>query len=237
MDAQIVLEDNLLKAFYQFKHGEASDVKLVAQLLTYYKPHLTCVAQLKRIGISEATLLQQLAASGWVGQTVEELAQRTSLKLILSSNQSDFPYVNVTGSDVIEPNYTGTFKNVPRQKAIAHIKALCQAAKSIYIYDPYLKNYQERATQMIMDGVFSLLPMSIFTVFCDEGSFVQSTKSEWKRRNCQLTFKNTDSSSSYRGMHDRYLIIDRKVEVIMSSGFDYLFDTNRDFTYVVRLLK
>jgi hypothetical protein len=235
MNAQIALEDDLLKAFYQFKQGTECDTKLVTRLLTYYKPHRTCVAQLERIGISESALLMQLAASGWIRQTTEELGQSTSLKLILSSNQSSFPYVNVSDSDVIEPNYTGTFKNVPRLKAIAHLKALCQTAKSIAIYDPYLKGYQERPTKTIMDGIFSLFPTNAFDIFSDDGAFIQSTKTDWLRRNSQLSFKPAERTSWKK--HDRYLIIDQKVEVILSSGFDYLFDTNGDFTYVVRLLK
>ena len=235
MDAQIVLSDDLLKAFCQFKRGEACDTRLITRLLTFYKPHLTCVNQLKRIDNKDSVLLQSLAASGWIGQSIEELAERSSLKLILTTNQSDYPYVNIAGGDAIEPNYTGTFKNEPRIKAIAHLKALCQSARSIYIYDPFLKGYQERATPTIMDGIFSLLPMSSFTLYCDDGAFMQHTKSDWKRRNSELTFKKAENSPWKK--HDRYLIIDRKVEVILSSGFDYLFDTNGDFTYVVRLLK
>lgn len=235
MNAQIALEDELLKAFYQFKQGSECDSKLVTQLLTFYRPYLTCVSQLNRIGMGDNSLHAQLAASGWVDQTVEMLAQSTGLKLILSSKQSDYPYVNVTGGDMIEPNYTGTFKNVPRLKAIAHLKALCLAAKSIAIYDPYLKSYQERGSKTIMDGIFSLFPMGVFSIYSDERAFLQSTKTDWLRTNSQLSFKPAERTSWKR--HDRYLIIDKKVEVILSSGFDYLFDTNGDFTYVVRLLK
>lgn len=235
MNAQIAIDDDLLKDFYLFKQGKPCDTKRVMQLLSYYKPHLTCVDQLKRIGVNDASLLAQLASSDWIHQSIEELAQCTNLKLILTANASDYPYVNVAGGDAIEPNYTGTFKNVPRSKAILHLKALCQNASSIYIYDPFLKKYQERSTQTIMDGIFSLLPRNAITLYCDESSFSQATKSEWKRKNNQLNFRNVDTNSSYKGLHDRYLVIDRKVEIILSSGFDYLFDVQGDFTYVVRL--
>ncbi|MDR1759424.1 MAG: hypothetical protein LBR60_02730 [Fibrobacter sp.] len=230
---QIVLQDDLLNAYYQFKQGNAYDTMLISRLLTYYKPHLTCVAQLRRIGMEDSALYQQLTASGWVNLNNEELAQQTSLKLILSSDQSDFPYVNILGFDSIEPNYTGTFKNKSRQKAIDHLKTLCQNAKSIYIYDPHLAKYQDRSNQAVMQGIFDLLPMRQILLFSEKDAFLQCTKSSWKKKNPQLTFKN---SSIYKDMHDRYLIIDQKVEVILSSGFDYLFDESRDFTYVVRLL-
>jgi len=33
---------------------------------------------------------------------------------------------------------------------------------------------------------------------------------------------------------DRYLLIDNNIEIILTSGFDNLFDENKDFTYIVR---
>ena len=34
--------------------------------------------------------------------------------------------------------------------------------------------------------------------------------------------------------HDRYLIIDNKMEIVLTSGFQYLTDDRKDFTYLVR---
>lgn len=34
--------------------------------------------------------------------------------------------------------------------------------------------------------------------------------------------------------HDRYLIVDDKLEIILTSGFDHLNDSSGDFTYIVR---
>jgi hypothetical protein len=30
------------------------------------------------------------------------------------------------------------------------------------------------------------------------------------------------------------LLIDNQIEIILTSGFDYLFDENKEFTYIVR---
>lgn len=40
----------------------------------------------------------------------------------------------------------------------------------------------------------------------------------------------------YRGMHDRYLVIDGEVEIILTSGIDYLFDDEKECTIIVRKL-
>ena len=42
-------------------------------------------------------------------------------------------------------------------------------------------------------------------------------------------------NNNFLNLHDRYLIIDNKIEIILTSGFDYLFDNSKDFTYIVRV--
>lgn len=37
--------------------------------------------------------------------------------------------------------------------------------------------------------------------------------------------------------HDRYLIVDDKLEIILTSGFDHLNDTSGVFTYIVRYVE
>ena len=34
--------------------------------------------------------------------------------------------------------------------------------------------------------------------------------------------------------HDRYLVVDDKIEIILTSGFDYLIRNEKEFTYIVR---
>lgn len=46
--------------------------------------------------------------------------------------------------------------------------------------------------------------------------------------------KPDKTHKNYIKNHDRYIIIDDKLEIILSSGVDYLFDTGKDFTYVIR---
>jgi len=43
-------------------------------------------------------------------------------------------------------------------------------------------------------------------------------------------------NNSYNELHDRYIIVDRKIQIILTSGIDYLIDTSKDFTYIIRKL-
>lgn len=40
----------------------------------------------------------------------------------------------------------------------------------------------------------------------------------------------------FRQMHDRYLIIDGQIEIILTSGIDYLFNDEKECTVIVRLV-
>jgi hypothetical protein len=76
-----VLEDGLYGEFHAFKHGEPHDSRLLEKLLHLYKPpHITNVDQLNRLQIDDAPLKSQLARSGLISQSIEELAQKNDLQ-------------------------------------------------------------------------------------------------------------------------------------------------------------
>jgi hypothetical protein len=224
--SQIVLEDELLMEYFKFKNNEPCDTKIIQSLFNYYKPCLTNTNQLKRIGRDEnPAIMQQIAQQRNDNLKLEELVQETSLKLILSKNKSEYPFVNVSNpKEPIESNYTATFKDTPRRKAIEHIKALCQTAKTISIYDNFLDKCP--------DQIFDLFPKSSFDLYYDD-KIEQSIILNWKKRNPSMT---THGQHYYKKLHDRYLLIDNNIEVILTSGFDYLFLEDKDFTYIVRML-
>jgi hypothetical protein len=51
---------------------------------------------------------------------------------------------------------------------------------------------------------------------------------------CKDWIIKEDRRNTYKNYHDRYLLIDNQIEIILTSGFDYLFDENKEFTYIVR---
>ncbi len=231
MKQGIVLSDALLKEYYRFQNGEEFNSQRIKALLNMYKPHLTSVGQLKSIGIDDISLFQSLAASNYLSQTPEELAELTTFKLILDEERTDFPYVNIY-SDSIESNYTATYKDQERSKSIDHIKSLCANAKCIYIFDKYLLTNSETVTR-----VASLFPQNPFTLFYfNDRQINQNGKTKIKAVCPNIKFKQQQQALNQSSHHDRYLIIDQKIEIILTSGFENMFRTDDDFSYIVREL-
>lgn len=223
----VVFSDELLEQFFRFRENGNYDKKMVEKLLHYYKPiYLTNVAQLTRIGrTADKTLITNLLKSGYKNQSLEELAKKTGYKVVLCTDRSDFPFVNVDG-DRLENNFSGTFlRKEERSKAVSHIKSLCEHASHVVVYDKYFCNYRDNV-EMLKD----LLPTHKLEIkFCkysfskDQISDLKSTRSNWTLNETKLPDN-----------HDRYLIIDDKIEIVLTSGFRYLSNTDKDFTYLVR---
>ena len=137
-----VLSDTLYKQYYLFKEHQDYDKDIILHLLKFRcGEFLTNTRQLDDIGIGDRvskSLYDSLKYARLTKQTLEELARKTDYKLILCDDRTDYPYVNIM-SDQISSHITGCFyRNVHRDKAIRHIRALCQDAKKICLYDQYL---------------------------------------------------------------------------------------------------
>lgn len=225
------LDDTLLKELHAFKHAEQFSPRTVEALLHFYKPpHITNIAQLQRVGIHDPALMTSLAQQPWANVPLEELSERTVYKLILGLNSDVFPHVNVRG-DCFESNYTSTFyRGDNRDKIKAHIQSLLNDSTSVFIYDKYFKSNWARTQYFFRD----LVPHKPITFFYKENHFDQRMISEAKRI-FNWTFRIDSSHRNLFNSHDRYLILDNKIEIILTSGFDNLFDTTTDLSYIVRM--
>jgi hypothetical protein len=231
---QIVMEDELLLNYFQFKNNMNENPKLIQKLFTYYKPFLTNISQLERIHFGDDDSLRaQLLGNGYKNQTIEELVEYTSLKIILSNSENTYPYLNIN-NDKIEVNYTGTFKkDESRTKCIDHLKKLCKNAKNILICDNFLGKKMD-----ILEKVFDLFPNNISIDYEFKDTPQLDPKIILKLKNKKnLTKIAVNPNMKYKDLHDRYLLIDSKIEVILTSGFDYLFDSSKELTYIVRKIK
>lgn len=229
MSYSVCLEDNLLGLLYAFKHGRGHDPLLAERLLHLYKPpHITNVSQLERLGIEEAPLKAQLAGSGLITQSIEELARKTLFKIILSSQKGDFPYVNVQG-DPLQNHYTITCKpGESRVKALAHLRALLEGAKNVVVCDRHLKTNWEAARKL-----FGLFPRK--SVAIDFAHPLKQSQNTALKKICSTWKLKQDRTQAYRDLHDRYLLIDRAMEVVITSGVDYLFDDSKECTLIFRI--
>lgn len=228
MRYKVALEDELLQQWHAFKHQQAHDAQLIERLLQLYKPpHISCVAQLQRLQIQDDALMTTLAANQLIHQTLEQLADLTDFKLVLSAQETRFPYVCIQG-DSIGSHYTLTCPpNTARDKAHALLRALTSQAKTILIQDRFLEEQWNGAMRF-----FGLLPKRQLTLLFGH-QLSQHKKSELKRF-CRDWRIKPDGRNQYRDHHDRYLLIDETMEVVVTSGLDYLFDQTKECTLIVR---
>jgi hypothetical protein len=228
--SEVVICDTLLKQYLAFKSGKEVDIRTVEALLKYFKPYLTNFRQAKAVGLSDTAVMSQLMASGLVDQSLEDLCQRSALKIILSDQKSEYPYVNIFG-DILMNRYSATFgKTEDRKKCRAHIKALLQDARTVFIHDRYMVS-QWDCCQVFFKDLMPKKPLTIFHTGC-----LKDKAGELKKICAQWMVKEDKLNKAYRGRHDRYLVIDGKIEVMFSSGFDYITDESKDLTYVVGIV-
>jgi len=197
MEYTIVLSDELLKAYYDFKNAKEVDQQIITNLLKYYSRHLTNIAQLKRIAIEvDNSFSKNLLRKGYINQTLEELCEKTKYKFILNTERDDYPYLNIN-ADKIERNFTATYnKNESREKTIEHIKALCRNAKYIFIYDKYMKDNK------VIQKIPHILPKKKLNIIYKEGQLSQ-TQISCLKKECHDWKIQQDSKNTYPDYHDR----------------------------------
>lgn len=236
----MVLEDNLAEELCKFKRQADYDDKIVERILHYYKPYiLLSKTYIRKYYRDEATFKSLIATNNHIDfdEPLEQLANQTLYKIILSQNKSNFPYINIF-NDKIENNLAATFpKDEERTKAKEHFKSLFYNAKTIFIYDNHLCDNQD-SFKKFAEECFPKRQLSIF--FPSSLPFPQELCTELKSiyEKWKIT-ENLDGeiNNSYNELHDRYIIVDRKIQIILTSGIDYLMDTTKDFTYIIRKIK
>lgn len=230
----VALCDSLQGEYCRYKQGKEFDRYLINRILRYSEGAIiTNVDQLKRIGC-EAELKSQekkLRASGLKGQKdVAELASRTAYNIVLSDSRNDFPYVNIIDADEpLQPVIGGYFfRNQSREKAVSHIASLCAKAKSVLIYDKYLTSDDncERNIQMLS----TLLPDRNLELVYHPDQLIPDAVRDLRVRRPKLTLRSAQLPTH----HDRYIVVDGSLEIILTSGFCHLASTVKEITYIVR---
>lgn len=202
------LSDKLALEYLKFRNQCEFDLQRIEALLRYFKGEFIFTKEQLRNADKEVVSFD-------MSRFLPLLDKIPKFQLILCDDNDKFPNVNIF-SDRIENNLSATFKaQAPRDKAIEHFKALFKDAKSIFIYDkfltkPNLTNLQKECS-----------------IFCDI-FLPEEQQKELKMGKPDKTHKN------YTNNHDRYIIVYDNLEIILTSGIDYLFDANKDFTYIIR---
>lgn len=241
MDFSMTLEDNLAEELCNFKEkSKDCDIKIIERILHYYKPKILLNKEyMPRYYNDQATLSSILSAHSDIcfDDSLEQLTKNTIYKIILSKDKNYFPYVNII-KDTIENNITASFnKSQERDKAKAHLKDMFKGAKSLFIYDNYLCNNQE-SFEAFAKECFPKKILNIFYPNEEKIQFTQNLCSNLKKicNNWQIKENEDPIIKQYNGLHDRYIIIDRKIQIILTSGIDNLMNIEKDFTYIIREL-
>lgn len=168
-----------------------------------------------------------------------ELVRLTKLKLMLIDSDDyinpDFTTVNII-NDKIDVRYSATYKTgESRERAIKHINALLQDAGCIKIYDKYMAVSSKNWNLYTVPILKKILPQKTLTIeiHCPIGNW-DITKQESLVQYCsKWNITHIDFNNS--NIHDRYIEADN-VEILLTSGFQHLYQTNKDFSYLVRIM-
>ena len=172
--------------------------------------------------------MAQLVKSGAKNKDLFSVAKKTNYKIIISDKDQEYPHVNIF-NDKIENNLTGTFyKSQSREKAIKHLRDLCSSAKEIIFYDRYFSCAEGEKNIECFKSVFP----SKYIRFRVRPSHVSPLIVKRLKTHCNEWEFVIDHS--LEDHHDRYIIIDNELEIIMTSGWFHLANPIKDFTYIVK---
>lgn len=225
----IVLSDELFEQYYSFKSKKDFDEKKVKGLLHYFKDSLYAnLRQYNKYGIEPETqsLKNQLAHNKNKKKSEADLAKETIYKIVLTTDKDTFPYVNVlSGKDKIENCLYGGYDNgEDRTKAVEHIKAICEDASKIVVYDNFFDQVADNAKTLITLLPKHRLDLHCYKIDTAQENMLKAAHADW----------NVVRETRNENKHDRYIVVDDSVEILLSSGFDHLAQTTKDFSYVVR---
>lgn len=246
--SKIVLSDELFvsyKTFHTLATPTTQQRKRYQRVLSnFVHPFKTNIEQLKRCkGELGDEVYKRLAppliASSKKGQSLQELAKETTYQFILtdSDTEVDLPYVNVKTQNVKQLYTTTCLAGESRQELIKHIEELCSKAKKILICDNYFAENWGR-TQALFQSVLPRKKLTVEFVETNPALVCALNSSKINDTEIQKIFGDWNTVQStdgnYSNRHDRYLKIDNKLEVMLSSGFAYLWNNSKEITCVFK---
>lgn len=225
----MVLDHNLFVEYCKYQRNEAYDRSLVNKIMTYYhNGFLTNVGQYAHNGIRiERNLRSTLARNGLTTQSLEELAGLTTYKIVLTDKQTRFPFVNINEGRFTSALTTFYKGDEERAAAADYLKHLCkEAKKSILLYDKYIK-----ATDNLADLLRYFIPNKQIQLIVPFNKVDDNCRKAMKVTHDKLSFVDLGAVPQH---HDRYLIVDESIEVVLTSGFEYLQNQRKEISLIIR---
>lgn len=247
---KLVLDDSLFILHEKFRSGipiEKLDSKTLFALLNIIKlPYYSFPSQIIRCKNSlPESYIKEIApailANGCSENSLEDAAMRTQLRIILTDdNQKPFPYVSIF-SPSCAMDFNIRIKNgVSRTALHDYIKLCAKGAKRFGITDRYLDN----ALQNPACQIHKLFSDPDTEIDCYEDISQTSCETSnslrqfLKDQRCRNKVKT--KRTNFQSIHDRYLLLDHgnyKMEILLSSGIEYLFNTDKEITCIFRIIE
>ena len=233
-----LISDELAELYLNYKNGKKVDQNLLELFFSFYEavPFIT-FDQWKKYKSDDASILQSMIASGYNTKSEEQILDETIYRIKLTTDKNIYPCVNIKQGSIKKQIVASYKVGESRNEAICHLKNLCKDAKNIIMCDNYMFNVlriENAAISIFFDKILSDNRINVAYKTTTKED-IQPTISYLKklRPNCKITPCTT---KEYNSVHDRYLLIDNKLEVVLSSGIDYLFDTSKEISIIYRTI-
>ncbi len=241
---QVVLDDALYKEYNAYKSSNLQNAvpysqDKIARILKFSGGDiLTNYAQYDRIVVQKDKNKQTaLLKDSNKNKTLEELAKDTAYKIILTDdkNKKKYPYVNIDDDEIDMVLGGFIMRGKSRSKAIEHIKNLCTDARSVMVYDNFFSWTPEK-TKNNVKILTDILPKNrkLEVIYHKDPKNGAHFSEECIKLINSEAPKWTILDRNLPDHHDRYIIVNETIQIIITSGFDHINNSNKEISYIVR---
>lgn len=241
----IVLEESLINEFFKFYYKQKYDPTIIHNLFKHFKPFVLTNEQLERF-LSDDIAYQHAVGTQipycefidtssklYTDDFYKEMIEHSKYKILLTQNASSLNTLDchkICIKDKPTHIYAKKFdSDNNRDKAQKHIISLMKNANKITIIDRFL--YKENIINNLINW-FTKNHLNHEIKFTLKGQKSQLSRntitSRFDNEGYNVTCKLIDDTT-----HDRYIIIDDKISINLTSGLEYLFNIDKDFTYII----
>lgn len=234
-----LLSDELAELYLNHKNGKKVNQGLLELFLSFYEPVPFCsLDQLNKYAPENVEARQALLASGYSAKTEAQVLDETKYKIILTTDSNNYPCVNINNGNLKKEIVISYRAGESRDETIKHLKNLCKNAHNIILCDKYMfdgLNVEDTPIAKFFNNILdSKNKINIYYRTKNGNLKKYITYLKGIRQNCIL---RPCQKGIYDEVHDRYLMIDNKLEIILSSGMEYLFDTTKEISLICRKIR
>lgn len=242
----IVLEESLLNEFFNFYYKQKYEPNIIHNLFKHFKPFLITNKQIINYFLNDDIALQQALSTQipycecidtsselYSNEFYKEMLEKSKYKILLTKNSSSLNTLDchkICIKDKPTHIYAKKFESGSnRDNAKKHIISLMKNANKITIIDKFL--YKDNVINNLISW-FNENALNQDIEFTLKGQKQQlscnTIEAKFKNKGYKVICQSSDDAT-----HDRYIIIDDKISINLTSGLEYLFKTNKDFTYII----